>query len=72
MLKYKRISNENGIKRYEFYPEGDVSAAGVVEFNNEGEPKLIKNSKMDVKGYFASHALYGIDTEKETGTVAWY
>lgn len=72
MLRYRRISNENGIMRYEFYPEGDVSAAGVVEFSSEGEPKLIKNSSKDVKGYFSTHALYGIDTSNETGTVAWH
>ena len=72
MLTYKRIFNENGIMRYEFYPEGDVSAAGVVEFNSEGEPKLIKGSPKDVKGYFSTHALYDIDTSKESGTVAWH
>lgn len=72
MLKYKRISNENGIMRYEFYPEGDITATGVVEFSSEGEPKLIKDSPKDVKGYFSTHALYGIDTSKENGTVAWY
>lgn len=72
MLTYKRIFNENGIMRYEFYPEGDTSVAGIVEFDRAGEPKLLQDSPRDVKGYFATHALYGIDTSKESGTVAWY
>jgi hypothetical protein len=72
MLTFKRIFNENGIMRYEFYPSGDLTAPGVVEFNRAGEPKLIQDSLKDVKGYFATHALYHIDTSKESGTVAWY
>lgn len=72
MLEYKRISHENGIMQYEFYPSGDLTKPGIVEFNSDGKSKLIKDSPKDVKGYFATHALNGIDTSKESGTVAWY
>lgn len=72
MLTYKRILNENGIMQYEFYPSGDLTVPGIVEFSSEGEPKLLQDSPKDVKGYFATHALYGIDTSMESGTVAWY
>ena len=72
MLKFKRIFNENGIMRYEFYPEGDFFAAGIVEFSAQGERKIIKKSPTDVHGRYALHALYHIDTSKEIGTVAWY
>lgn len=71
MIKYKRISNINGRLQYEYYPNGDVSAPGIVEFVKGKEPKLIRESENDVKMYFAIHALNGIDITKEVGTVAW-
>ena len=71
MLEYKRILDENGLMRYEYYPNGDVNASGVVEFKN-GEPvRVVQESSLDVKMYYAIHALHGIDTTKEYGTVAW-
>lgn len=72
MITYKRISNENGLMRYEYYPNGDTSAPGVVEFKDGKNPKMIQESKADIKMYFAIHALNGIDTSKESGTVAWH
>ena len=72
MLKYKRIFNENGIMRYEFYPDGDVLAAGIVEFTVQGERRIVKESPRDFNGRYALHALYHIDTDREIGTVAWY
>lgn len=72
MLKYKRISSENGRTRYEFYPSGDVSAPGIVEFKEGKTPVIIQQSEKDVKMYFATHALNGIDPTKESGTVAWH
>lgn len=72
MLTYKRISNKNGIMRYEYYPAGDVSAPGIVEYDGTGKSKLIQESPKDVKGYYAIHALNHIDTNTESGTVAWY
>ena len=72
MLTFKRIFHENGTMRYEFYPEGDVLAAGIVEFSAQGEGKIIKESLRDFHGRYAHHALYHIDTDREIGTVAWY
>lgn len=71
MITYKRISNVNGRLQYEYYPNGDLSAPGIVEFVKGERPKLIHESSKDVKMYFAIHALNGIDTTKETGTIAW-
>lgn len=71
MLKYKKISEENGIIRYEFYPEGELSAPGIVEFGNGKEPKLIQESDKDVQMYYALHALNDIDITRDSGTVAW-
>ena len=72
MIKYKRIFKQNGILRYEFYPEGDCSNPGVVEFEEGKEPRLVRQSALDVKMYYASHALNGIDLAKESGCIAWY
>lgn len=62
---------ENGMMRYEYYPDGDLNAPGVVEFNPNEKPKIIKDSDIDVKRYYAIHAMNNIDTTKESGTVAW-
>ena len=72
MLKYKRISSLEGTIRYEYYPEGDVTKPGIVEFKQGTQPKLVKESENDVKRYYAMHALRGIDISKKSGTVAWY
>ena len=72
MLKYKRISEKDGVMRYEFYPDGNTAAPGVVEFEPGKDPKLIQHSVDDVKMYFAIHALNDIDTTKESGTIAWH
>ena len=72
MLKYKRISNINGVARYEYYPDGDTTSPGIIEFENDDQPKLIQESKKDVKMYFALHAMNDIDVSKESGTIAWY
>ena len=72
MLSYKRIYNNNGMLRYEYYPNADTTSPGIVEFKNGEKPKLVQESKKDVKMYFAIHALNGIDTTKEVGTVAWH
>lgn len=72
MLKYKRISNIDGVVRYEYYPDGDTTSPGIIEFEKDGQPKLIQESKKDVKMYFALHAMNDIDVSKESGTIAWY
>ena len=72
MIKYRRIFCQGGVIRYEYYPEGDTSEPGIVEFREGESPKLIKESGKDVRRFYGVHALYGIDTSKEKGTVAWY
>ena len=72
MLTYKRVSNTNGIMRYEYYPDGDASAPGIVEIVANGIPKVIRESAKDFKMYYAYHAMYHIDITREKGTVAWY
>lgn len=72
MISYKRIVNEHNLKRYEYYPNGNTSAPGIVEFVKGEKPKLIKESPEDVKMYYAVHALNDIDTSTESGVVAWH
>lgn len=72
MLKYKRVSSPKGTIRYEYYPEGDLTKPGIIEFQEGDKPKIVKESENDVKGYYAVHAIRGIDIGKENGTVAWY
>lgn len=72
MISYRRIVNTQNLKRYEYYPNGNTSAPGIVEFTEGEPPKLIKESSEDVKMYFAVHALNGIDTTTESGVVAWH
>ena len=73
MITYKRImAKDNGMMQYAFYPEGDLSVPGIVEFAPGKHPKIINESANDVKRYYALHAMTGIDTAKESGTVAWY
>ena len=70
MLKYKRIYKDENVMRYEFYPEGNGDV-GIVEFVN-GRGKIIKHSADDFDSFYATHALYDIDCNKESGTIAWY
>ncbi len=73
MVKYKLIENRNGIKRYEYYPEGNVSASGIFEIDSSGVPKLIEESTEDVMRIYAAHAWNDVrKTKKDSGTVAWY
>ena len=72
MLKYKRVSSPKGTVRYEYYPEGETEKPGIIEFKEGANPKIVQESENDVKGYYAVHAIRGIDINKERGTVAWY
>lgn len=72
MLTYKKVFEKDGIIRYEFYPEGNTEAPGIVEFEEGKAPRLIAHSSADFKMFYATHALNNIDMRKESGTVAWY
>ena len=71
MLTYFLESNINGKKIYIYYPDGNMNP-GRVAFYEDGSMEIIEDSIDDVKGYYRGHALHGIDTSKESGTVAWY
>lgn len=70
MLTYQLISNIDGYLTYEFYPNGDKSKYGVIEFAPNGDWKLIKRPDDNTFCYIA-HATR-INTKKESGTVAWF
>lgn len=72
MLKFKRIKEERGFLLYEYYPEGNYDAPGIVRLYHDGNAEMIQESEDDIKMFYGSHALWGIDRSKEIGTVAWY
>ena len=72
MIKYKRISNNQQMTQYAFYPEGNIADEGIVAFYSNGKREVIKPSPVDVKSFYAGHALCGINLNKRQGTVAWY
>ncbi len=72
MLTYILDKIENGIYYFLFYPEGNKAAPGRVAFYEDGTSDVLEESQDDFKHIYAGHALNGIDTEKTSGTVAWY
>lgn len=72
MLKYRFLNNINGESVYAYYPEGNENAPGKVAILGNKQGRVIEESKDDFSKYYAYHAIYGIDTTRETGTVAWY
>lgn len=72
MLTYVLKDIVNEIKSYYFYPEGNKNAEGIVSINTRtGDKRIDLDSPDDVKGYYAYHALCGIDLSKNNGTIAW-
>ncbi len=72
MLTYKLKEIKDHVKYYEYYPEGDKSECGIIAFDLDGGIDIIQDSKVDVKRYYAIHAVDGIDTSEDSGMVAWY
>ena len=72
MLTYRLIDDNDGKFIYEYYPDGDENAAGVISFDKSGNPIKVVDSVADVKRYYAGHACRGISIGKENGVVAWY
>lgn len=72
MLTYKLLNKIDGELVYAYYPDGKEDAPGKVAISGNGRGRIIEESKEDFGKRYAYHAIYGIDTTKETGTVAWY
>lgn len=73
MLKYRLISDENGIRKYAYYVEGVMdSEPGIVAFGKNKERMRIKKAPSDTVGWYIGHAFSGIDTSRDSGCVAWY
>ena len=71
MLTYALKKIENGARIYEFFPQGE-KRPGVIAFYDNGEREVIKESPDDSIGWHKGHALWGIDTSLNNGTIAWY
>ncbi|MCI8632510.1 MAG: hypothetical protein HFE64_03375 [Lachnospiraceae bacterium] len=72
MLKYKLLEKVGKEFIYAYYPEGKETSAGIVGISESGNKRLISESEADFGGRYAYHAMSGINTDKESGTVAWY
>ena len=71
MLDYIVKERKTEYVSFYFYPEGSNNP-GVVVFYSDGKVEITENSVDDVKGYYASHAVSGINKEKDEGYVIWY
>ena len=71
MLTYRLLKEEDGAKFYTFKPEG-TKRPGVVAFYENGDREVLRESPDDEIGWYKGHALWGIDINTDSGTVAWY
>lgn len=72
MLTYMLKEIKDEIKSFYFFPDNNRNAAGIVSFNVKNKERWVDlHSSADIKGYYADHALTGIDVNKSEGTVAW-
>lgn len=72
MLTFKRIKEDDDKFIYEYYPQGNENAPGVVWLYHNGDAKMVRMSDDDFKMFYGTHALWHIDRTKTSGTVAWY
>lgn len=72
MITFKRIREESDSFIYEYYPNGNLDAPGIVKLYHNGDAEMMQESKEDFKLFYGTHALWNIDKTKTTGTVAWY
>ena len=71
MLIYKLKEIKDDLRYYTYKPDVDETAFGIVAFHLDGSAEIIQDSKVDVKRYYAMHAISGINTSKDSGIVAW-
>ena len=72
MLTYKFLNKIDGEFVFAYYPNGNQNAPGKVAISSNGKGQVIEESKEDFGKRYAYHAIRGIDTTQESGTVAWY
>lgn len=72
MLTYKFLNRIDGELVYAYYPNGNEDAPGKVAVSDNGKGRVIEESIEDFGKRYAYHAIKGIDTKKEKGTIAWY
>lgn len=72
LLIYKFVEETKDGILYLYYPEGKQSAPGKVCLIKKGEGAIVEESREDFGGYYAYHAIRGIELTKKTGTIAWY
>ncbi len=70
MLDYKVKERKEEYVSFYYYPEGS-GKPGVVVFYMDGRVEITEHSDDDVKGYYACHAVSGINKEKDNGYVIW-
>lgn len=71
MLRFRLIEYKDGRYIYAFMPDLDPNAVGIVAIYDNGDREVLEQSPIDVKQYYAGHALWGIPIGEESGTVAW-
>ncbi len=71
MLDYIVKERKEDYVSFYFYPEGSENP-GVVVFYSNGKVDIVKHSIDDVKGYYACHAVSGINKDRDEGYVIWY
>ena len=72
MLKFLLIERTENEFIYVYYPEGNEQAPGIVAITGNKKGRIITQSVDDAGQRYAFHAIFGIDTTKESGIVAWY
>lgn len=71
MITFELLEYNNGRYVYSFSPDIDPKAKGKVAIYDNGNREVLEQSPVDVKQYYAGHALWGISAGEKTGTVAW-
>ena len=72
MITYRLIKRLLDRVIYEYYPDGDESAPGVVEFCADGTRRVLTSSSKDFKNIFGGQALARINTSMDSGTIAMW
>lgn len=79
MLEFKLIHENASVVEYEYYPEGDKKAKGIVSFSkNDGKPAIIELSPSDDTKMYAGmlfkrlRQFREMNAYKAQGTVIWY
>lgn len=71
MLTFELLEHENGRYIYAFYPNGNLEHPGIISINENGDKEILSQSDVDVKQYYAGHALFNIPVGKSSGSIAW-